>query len=78
MPNPMKTPFNIGGPVRRHTLADLQKQGWVKLSKHRYRHRSGVVLMRNINRRLWEIKGGRRDGERFERLWVAAERVTRQ
>lgn len=68
--------LTIGAPLKRQSLADLRRRGWVKLDKHRYRHRSGVHLVRNINKRLWEIKGGRRDGERFERLWAAAERVT--
>ena len=65
-----------GFPPRENTtLAILQKRGWTKLTKHQYKHRSGIELIRNINNREWMVKGGRQDGLRFTGLGVAARSV---
>ena len=73
MPNPMtRTGF---APREKTTVAILRRRGWTRVTKHRYQHRSGVELIRDINRREWMIKGGRQDGLRFTGLGVAARSV---
>lgn len=53
----------------------IDSGSWNKVAKKTYKHISGVVIRYDYNAWLWEIVGGKFDGERYERLWPARDRV---
>ena len=69
--------FPADARATRTDLAMLASGQWARVARKHYRHASGVEIVYRPNQYLWEVRGGARDGNRWETLEPARYYVER-